>query len=89
MKSGKEYKFIEEFHGIEMTKNEALNDVQTSINELNDRLNEAIEFKKKLESNEILGPNDTYLSFAAVIVNGYDRTGPGFVVLDTEEEGID
>ena len=53
-------------------------ELDTTITELNDRLNEAKEFKKKLLVEKLV-PGDIFLNMAGPAENGYGEIHPSWV----------
>lgn len=72
--------------GVPMTADEVKDDLEASIAELMDRLEEAKTFRKKLREGTFNPDKDQYLSFGAPVQHGYDQTSPSFIVVTTDGE---
>lgn len=77
-------RFITEVDGVEHTKEEVLEDLEVSIAELQSQLNQALAFRAALREG-LLTREDGYLSFGSVVENGYDRTGPQWMAVETKD----
>ena len=78
-----------ENEGTSNISDEAIaSDLDNSISEMETRLAEAKAFKESLEDGT-LESGDSYLSFGSTLTHGYDRTGPSYWTVASEDEEVD
>lgn len=70
--------------GVPLSPEDVKADLEATIIELTERLEEARGFRKKLREGTCNPDADQYLSFGAPVQHGYDRTGPQFIVVTSD-----